>query len=91
MSQDSRRAMLQPLSEVESLLEQAEASRTMMGQAAGDLRKDAHGKIEQLERKGIHTPEAQQEMREALVGRRQCDLIAGMTEQPRRKEGHGER
>lgn len=86
--QYSRRALLQPLAEVEAALEQAEASRSMMGQAATGMRKDAHSRLEQVTRQGIHTPEAQEEMREALLDRRRCDLISGMTEQPREEKGH---
>ncbi|MDO8357292.1 MAG: hypothetical protein Q7U76_12955 [Nitrospirota bacterium] len=85
MSQNSRRAILQPLAEVEAALQQAEASRSMIGQAATALRKDSHNRMEKVERKGIHTPAAQQEMKDALLDRRRCDLVSGMTEQPQKE------
>ena len=82
MSADSRKALLQPLAEVEAALQQALASRTKMGQASELLRKGTQGRIEQIGAQGIHLPENQDALKEALLDRRRCDLVSGMTDLP---------
>lgn len=82
----SRAALLRELAGVEAAIRQAEATRSQIGQAAASLRDHAQADIMALEEQGITSQDRQERYRQALDGRRRCDLVSRMIEDPTHEE-----
>lgn len=82
----SRAVLLRELAGVEAAIQQAEATRAQIGQAVAGLRDQAQGDIMALEEQGLVSPEDQERYGRALDGRRRCDLVSRMIDDPTPEE-----
>lgn len=72
----SRSSLLPALAEIEAGLQQGEATRGQIRTVAGRMRDEIQAQLDQVEARGVRTPEEQMAYQALLADRRRCTLIA---------------